>query len=207
MLYYFSYGISLGIAAGVSPGPVLALVISETLNHGLKAGMKVALALLITDIPIILLSLLAMFYFQKNNLILGILSVSGGVFLAFLARDNFRMSEFNRVNSKGNDSFRKGLIANLLNPAPYVFWLTIGTPILVRSYEGSMVDPVIFMLAFYVCLVGSKVLVAFLVNESRNFLKSGIYRWINYLLGLVLLLIAGKFVYDGYNYLFKGISA
>lgn len=55
MLEIFTFlisGIIFGLSAGISPGPLLALVISETLKFGRKEGIKVAIAPLITDIPI-----------------------------------------------------------------------------------------------------------------------------------------------------------
>ncbi|MBR9999120.1 MAG: LysE family translocator [Cyclobacteriaceae bacterium] len=202
MLYYFTYGFSLGLAAGISPGPVLALVISETINHGRKEGIKVAMALLITDIPIILFSMIVLYYLRDSNLIFGLLSVFGGFFLAYLSKDNFQAGEKVPVVRTRINSFRKGIIVNLLNPAPYVFWLTIGTPTLMKGWERSVLDSILFIVAFYICLVGSKVVVAYMVNKSKGFLRSSTYRWINFFLGILLLLMAVKFVYDGYNYLF-----
>jgi threonine/homoserine/homoserine lactone efflux protein len=50
-------GIILGLSAGFAPGPLLTLVISESLQHGVRSGIKVALAPIISDLPIILLTL------------------------------------------------------------------------------------------------------------------------------------------------------
>jgi len=52
----------LGVSAGFAPGPLLTLVISETLQHDIKSGVKVALAPIITDLPIIILSKLTNFH-------------------------------------------------------------------------------------------------------------------------------------------------
>lgn len=51
-------GMTLGLYAGFSPGPLLILVISQTLKHGYKEGVKVAFAPIITDVPIILITVL-----------------------------------------------------------------------------------------------------------------------------------------------------
>ena len=51
-------GVIFGLTLGVSPGPLLTLVISETLKHNRKEGIKVAIALTITDLPIVLITLL-----------------------------------------------------------------------------------------------------------------------------------------------------
>ncbi len=50
-------GIGLGLSAGISPGPILTLAISYTLQHGLKEGIKIAIVPLITDLPIIAITL------------------------------------------------------------------------------------------------------------------------------------------------------
>jgi len=52
----------LSVSAGFAPGPLLTLVISETLQHDIKSGVKVALAPIITDLPIIILSKLTNFH-------------------------------------------------------------------------------------------------------------------------------------------------
>jgi len=53
MTNFLTIGIMLGTSAGFAPGPLLTLVISESLQHGVKSGAKVALAPIITDLPII----------------------------------------------------------------------------------------------------------------------------------------------------------
>ena len=42
---------------GLAPGPLLALVLAQTLRHGPREGCKIALTPLVTDAPIIALSL------------------------------------------------------------------------------------------------------------------------------------------------------
>lgn len=74
-------GITLGLYAGFSPGPLLVLVISQTLKHGYKEGIKVALAPIITDVPIILVTVLFLSLISRYNSILGVISIIGGVYL------------------------------------------------------------------------------------------------------------------------------
>ncbi len=50
-------GLTIGFSAGVSPGPLLALVVTTSLRHGRWAGFQVAASPLVTDLPIIILSL------------------------------------------------------------------------------------------------------------------------------------------------------
>lgn len=54
MIGFLLSGILLGLSGGLAPGPLLTLVASETLRHGARAGVRVALAPLLTDLPIVL---------------------------------------------------------------------------------------------------------------------------------------------------------
>ena len=52
-------GLSIGLAAGLAPGPLQALILTATLQRGFGAGWRVAVAPLLTDAPIVALSVLA----------------------------------------------------------------------------------------------------------------------------------------------------
>ena len=81
---YILLGATLGLSAGISPGPLLALVISESLQHGRKEGIKVALSPLITDLPIILISILLLAGLGKSSAAIGLIAFAGALFLVFL---------------------------------------------------------------------------------------------------------------------------
>jgi threonine/homoserine/homoserine lactone efflux protein len=57
MITAFASGVLLGLSAGLSPGPMLALVLAQTLRRGPREGCKIALTPLVTDPPIILVTL------------------------------------------------------------------------------------------------------------------------------------------------------
>ena len=81
-------GISLGLAAGVSPGPLSALVVTTALQRGVAAGVRVAVAPLLTDLPVVALSVLAVGAFPTR--VLPYLAASGGVFVIILGVDTYR---------------------------------------------------------------------------------------------------------------------
>jgi len=198
MFYYLLSGITLGLSAGLSPGPLLALVLSETLAHGKKAGILVAFAPFLTDLPIILLSLLMINFLSSSHLAFGLLSFAGAFYLLWLARENFQTRQF-KVNTGGSGrSLKKGVLVNFLNPAPYLFWISVGSPLMIRGCDLNKMNPVLFLAGFYLLLVGSKVLIAVLVGVYRTRISDQLYRMINLFLGLLLILISLKFFYDGY---------
>lgn len=176
MLYYLSFGIVLGVTAGFSPGPLLALVVSETLAHGLSAGIRVALAPLLTDAPIVLLTLLVFTQLSGIDHILGAISLAGGCYVLYMAWESARGSTARAVEpDQSPRSLTKGVLTNALSPHPYLFWLSVGAPTVAKSVTVNVIAPAVFIGGFYLCLVGSKVLLAVLVGKSRVFLAGRVY--------------------------------
>jgi threonine/homoserine/homoserine lactone efflux protein len=191
-------GIVFGLGGGLTPGPLMTLVITETLKHGTKEGLKVALAPLITDLPVVLLSIFLLSKLSELNLIIGIISLIGAVFLVYLGYESFTFKgvEIDTTFFKPQ-SLKKGVIANIFNPAPILFWISVGAPTVLKGYEVSLMASIYFVFFMYFCLVGSKLLTATLVGKSRQFLKSRNYMLIIKILGVVLFVFALVFLKDG----------
>jgi len=197
-------GTILGLSAGLSPGPMLTLVITQTLQHGIREGMKVACAPLLTDVPIIIVCLGILSTIADVNLVLGILALIGGVYLFYLGISSFRFTGENLEDAAAKpQSLRKGVMINFLNPSPYLFWTSIGGPLVLKSPDSSLISALVFILPFYVLLVGSKVIVAVISGQSKNLLNSNHYRLIIRFLGLVLIGFGVLFWWDGLGYLFN----
>jgi threonine/homoserine/homoserine lactone efflux protein len=198
LLDALSKGTVLGLAAGFSPGPLTILVISETLRHGLRAGMKVSLAPILTDLPIIALAALLLDRLSSHPAALGGIALLGGGFLLHLGLGSLRPHE----GAVGHGlpaprSLIRGVTANFLNPNPYVFWIGVGTPILLEAFGRSWTHAAAFAGAFFFFIVGSKLLLAQLVHRSRAFLSGVLYRWTLRILGLLLIAYAILFFRDG----------
>lgn len=195
-------GAAIGFSAGIAPGPLLTLVISETLNHGWRSGVRVASAPLLTDIPIILASLLLVGGFSGSDTLLGVISLAGACYLAYLGWESlgFRPSETGDEEQVSR-SLRKGVITNLLNPHPYVFWLGVGAPLIIKGWRVGWSPPAMFLGGFFACLVGTKVAVALATSRFSGFLRSRAYIAIMRILGLVLFFFAALFLRDGLRFL------
>lgn len=202
MIAFLSVGVALGLYAGFSPGPLLTLVISQTIKHGPKEGVKVAVAPIITDFPIILVSTLLLARLSNYESVLGVVSILGGIFLVYLAYVSMRTKGVKvNIDEEVPYSFMKGAIVNALNPHPYVFWVTIGAPIIIKSLAESYIAPVLFVGSFFGCLIGSKVLLVVIAGKSRHFLTGRSYLYIMRALGIVLLFFAFVLFKDGLHLL------
>jgi threonine/homoserine/homoserine lactone efflux protein len=168
-------GLTLGIGAGVAPGPLLAVVIRTTLEGGFGAGARVALGPLLTDVPIIAVAVVLASALPDEAL--AALGVAGGLFLLWLGLDALRdvpapveAAVGERVAVDAAGSLCRGAVVNLLNPHPWVFWIAVGVPIL---GDGSVADGVLFLVPFYLMLIGAKLVVAAALGAGRERLLRG----------------------------------
>jgi len=201
---YLLSGLLLGLSAGLAPGPLLTLVVSETLQHGSRAGARVALAPLVTDLPIIVLTLLAVERLSRFQPLLAAISCLGGLVVLFLAYQILRIRAPGRIQdiaAPAPRSLRKGVAVNLLSPHPWLFWFSVGAPLLIKAAAESPASAAGFVAIFYLLLVGSKLVLARALGRWRSLLGGPAYLWTMRCLGLLLVFLALLLFRDGYTLL------
>lgn len=204
-LTLFAQGCVFGLAAGCTPGPTTAVVVAQTVRFGFLDGLKTAIAPLLTDAPIIILSVLLVGQLARFEPVLGIITLLGAAFLIYLAVESLSVRGVEIADENVEPrSIRKGFVTNLLNPHPYMFWFVIGAPTLLKAWGQGVPAAVLFITGLYVCLIGAKILIAWLVARSRGFLMSRGYVYVNRLLGVALIVFAILFTRDGLR--FFGVS-
>ncbi|WP_344963341.1 LysE family translocator [Streptomyces thioluteus] len=189
-------GVALGFSAGITPGPLLALVLSGTLRGGLATGLRVAAVPLLTDLPVVLLSVTALSALPDRAVAAG--GVAGGLFLLWLALSTLRearTAEMPRTgtaeaHAQGRRTLRQAALVNLLSPHPWLFWLTTGAPLLVDAWRDGPGGAGGFVLGFYALLVGSKALFAVVVARTRHRMTARAYRLL--LAGAAVLLLGAS---------------
>ncbi|MEJ2633286.1 MAG: LysE family transporter [Acidihalobacter sp.] len=192
-------GLLLGLAAGVAPGPMLALTVSQSLRYGLREGLRVAAAPLLSDLPIIAVTLAVLISFAQTRTVLGVIALLGGVYVGFLAWETWRSSPADMQPSKaGAGSLRKAVLTNFLNPHPYLFWVAAGGPFVLGALHASGVWAAAgFIAAFYVMLIGAKAVLALLVGHYRGLLRGRAYAYTLRVLALGLAVLALVLLSDG----------
>lgn len=190
----------MGLSAGISPGPLLALVITASLRSGLAGGLRVALAPFITDLPIIALSVLLAGYLPPEAL--RWVGTLGGLVVIWMGVETIRSgwkATLPDEQEAGGDPRRelwRGVVVNALNPHPYLFWATVGGPALVNGWRESPWHVLAFLVSFYGLLVGSKVLIAWLVSRQAGGLSLTWYRRVLVGCGVLMLAMGGVLIWQ-----------
>ncbi len=198
---YLLAGLTLGLAAGISPGPLMALVVAASLRSGLGGGLRVAVAPLLTDLPIVTLSILVMSRLPEAAL--RWVGVAGGLVVAWLGVEllrSVRTADLPQADAKASDpgaELLRGVVVNLTNPHPYLFWAAVGAPTVLDAWAKSAWQAIAFLAGFYALLVGTKVALAWGVSQAHGLLSTRAYRIALALSGCAMLVLAGNLLWQG----------
>lgn len=197
------YGVILGLFAGSSPGPLFALLVSETLRHGKREGIRIAISPLITDLPILLFVFIILANLIQYDFVIGMISLFGACYLIYLGIENLKINiQALVVKRKEENALKKGILTNLLNPSPYLFWLTIGGPTILRSLEINYVLSIIFVLGFYCVFIMFNLIIILILINLKSIIESVYYLYTVRALGIALFIFALFYVVDGFKLIF-----
>ena len=200
MWAYLGLGLSMGLSSGMSPGPLLTLVVTASLRSGLAGGLLVAMAPIITDVPIIALAVLLADRLPPEAL--RWVGTVGGLVVLWLGVEILRsvreaiLPGDSGAQADPRQEFRRGVAVNALNPHPYLFWATIGGPALVSGWRISPWHALAFIIPFYVLLIGSKMAIAWLVSRHSGGLSLIWYRRVLGGCGLLLLAMGAWLIWQ-----------
>lgn len=194
-------GVALGVIEGIKPGPLLTMVIRETLSGGLRAGVWTATAPIFTDGPLIIVSLLAASWISTRPSILIVISILGAAYLLKMGLECFSIeppsSDLAEVDV--SDSFKRGVLTNLLNPNVYIFWFLIGGPLMASVADEEPLAPVAYAVTFLVSIIIVKSIIALAFDRSRGNLSRRSYSIMLSLCGVAMIFFAIGFTYQAYD--------
>ncbi len=157
MVVHVVQGAAYGFAAAVQPGPFQAYLISQTLRRGWRRSLPIVLAPLVSDGPIILLTLFALSHVPPWWV--QALRFLGGLYILYLAAGAWRSC---RISAKrdlgapsGGQSVFQAAFVNLLNPSAYLYWGLVTGPLLISGWRENPANGVGFLVGFYVAVVAS----------------------------------------------------
>ena len=184
------------MVAGLKHGPLGVFVIHQTMSKGYFQGFVSSLAPILTDGPIILLALLLTLQINDLNWFISFISILGAVYLTNISYNIFRapVSVAPYGRGTGKSSFATAVKINFLNPAPYIFWLVIGTGYILM---GSKSDAAIFIFCTIFSLCATKFGVAVAIRRLGEQFEPKVYAIILRSLSVPLLVFSAQLLYSG----------
>ncbi len=170
-------GSLLGLFSGAVPGPFTAMIAVTALRHGFWAGFRVAVIPLASETAV--MALTALLLSQLPGQALRWMGIVGGVFVFFLAMRTFKESRESPHEEPEVSSGRRTLESMLLavlSPAPWVFWLLVGSPLFLGAYHQGWGHAAAFLGSFLGVFVGIYVGVARAASFGHKRLPEHWYR-------------------------------
>jgi threonine/homoserine/homoserine lactone efflux protein len=130
--------------------------------------------------------------------VIGLISIFGACYLVYIGLENFRTkTDKSEIMIVRKEAFKRAIITNLLNPHTYLFWISVGSPIILETLETDASAIIPFLLGFYAFLIGSMTFVALIMDRSKSLVKSKYYSYVVRVLGIVLISFALVFLIEG----------
>lgn len=188
--------LTLGITAGLKPGPLGIYVIHQTLSHGARSGLLASFAPFVSDGPIILGSFLLVNSFKQFDSFITLISVAGALYIAFIAVKLLMAGPVVQQPATAPAGFLTAVRINLLNPAPYIFWSTVGGTYLLQN---DLLYASLFAVLFLTTLSTTKFLMALSIKKLGDRFSDRLIARLLKLLALFLIFFALRLFINAFS--------
>jgi threonine/homoserine/homoserine lactone efflux protein len=181
------------------PGPMFTVTIAKSLKSP-WAGVLVSLGHAVIEVPLILLVYFGLANFFQNEIVKLVLSVLGGGMIVWMGIDLFRARK--KLAREGRDTsynaFVAGILMSGLNPFFLVWWVTVGSLLLITFIDavGDWGLP-FFIIVHWLCDLVWLSVVSFFIYRTHTFWGEKVQVWVFIILSLALLYFGGQFIVKG----------
>lgn len=191
----------LGSFAGLAPGPYTTMVAATGLEKGFRPAARLALTPLVTDIlPLITTALLLD---VLNRTALTVIGIMGGLIvlvvgLRFLHHHRHPAQTGVDIHAAAPQSahFWHVALSAVLTPAPWLFWLVVGSPLMLRSWNRSPEEGVVYVFVLFATNIGTATSLAWGTSHGRRVMTPKWRRRALLLTGAALSLAGGFLVWQ-----------
>ena len=162
MIGLLLHGGGLGLSAAATPGPFQAVLVAESLRRGPVRSAPLALVPIASDAPAI--AVVTLVLTQVSGGLLRALSVAGGAVLLWLGAGALRASQgpgsaLAEPATPGARGFLHAAAVNVTNPNVWIFWSTVGGPVLASAWREAPGRALAFLAGFYACITAGNLVI------------------------------------------------
>ncbi|MCX7912323.1 MAG: LysE family translocator [Dehalococcoidales bacterium] len=192
------------------PGPMFAVTLAKSLKSP-WAGVMVSLGHAVVEVPIILLVYFGLANFFQHEIVRLVLSVLGGGMIIWMGIDLFRARR--RLAREGRDTsynaFVAGILMSGLNPFFLVWWVTVGSLLLMNFLGAVGVWGLpLFIIVHWLCDLVWLSIVSVTIYKTHSFWGERVQEGVFIVLSLALLYFGAQFIVRGLSgYLEAGLTS
>jgi threonine/homoserine/homoserine lactone efflux protein len=183
-------GFVIGLTGALAPGPTLVATINASMAGDWTTGLKVSLGHAIVELFLVILILLglATVALPYTTLIAGI----GGIALVFfgiLTITGSRKATMHLLPAQPiANPYMAGLVTSAANPYFWIWWLSIGSAMVIAGLEGGLALAGAFMVGHWTADIAWFTLVSTGVSKGKILFSDTVYQKIMGLCGIFLIL-------------------
>lgn len=200
-LLNFIISVILITASGaLAPGPLFFVTLSYGAKYGAKCGLMFSIAHTLIEFSVVILFTFGIVTIAATPLVKLIIGMVGGISLLIFGAKQIQNTLSPKIKItfqevKTQNLFLLGLALTGLNPFFIIWWLTVGSKLILLSLEFAALGGVIIM---YICHVWIDyvwyILVAHFAKIGMNMIGSKGYRVTMAFLGIILIYFGLAFI-------------
>jgi threonine/homoserine/homoserine lactone efflux protein len=183
-------GFVIGLTGALAPGPTLVATINASIKGNWTTGLKVSIGHIVVELFLVLFILLglATVALPYTSVISGI----GGT--ALVAFGALTITESTKATMSGSqvqtvaNPYMAGLVTSAANPYFWIWWLSIGSAMVIAGLQGGLVLAGAFMLGHWTADTTWYTLVSTGVSKGTTIFSDTVYQKIMVLCGIFLIL-------------------
>lgn len=199
----------IGLSGALMPGPMLSVCIAESYKKGFWAGPLIVLGHSLPEFALMVLFSLGLNRFIKNDTVIGVIGIVGGLFLGWLAvRIFIEVRQGITIDLTAREDIGWGPVVagvwtSVSNPGWIVWWATIGARYILLSLDHGIVGLAFFFVGHVMADLVWYSLVSFLVSRGRGRISDRVYHVVLFVCSLMVFGFAVLFFVNGIMNLLK----
>ncbi|MDD1672128.1 MAG: LysE family translocator [Methanomicrobiales archaeon] len=191
----------IGLTGALAPGPTLVATIQASVRGGWTVGPKVTLGHIAIETLVFLLILFgfsaaALTYSHPVALLGGSALIGFGI---LTVKESMHAHLDRQSPSAFSNPYLAGVITAITNPYFWIWWLTVGSTLVIEALESGILLAVIFMVGHWSADAGWLTAVSTGIHRGRTILSENGYQ-------RVLLLCGAFLIFFGSYYLITAIA-
>ncbi len=180
---------TIGLTGALAPGPTLVATINSSLKSGWTAGPKVALGHALVELFVFLLIVLGLAaaaqQYSRFTAVLGGLALIA--FGLLTVKGSKKASLTAPASNTAQNPYLAGVLTSAANPYFWIWWLSIGSAMVINGLKGGLVLASLFMIGHWGADFGWYTLVSASLDKGRKVLSEVNYQRILALCGCFLI--------------------
>ena len=144
-------GFLIGLTGALAPGPTLVATINASLAGNWTAGLKVSLGHIVLETAIFFLIILGLASIASPYTVL--IALVGGIALIIFGVMTIAGSRTATLSTSPAQGvacpYTAGLLTSAANPYFWIWWLSVGSALLISSLEGGLLLAAVFMIGHW----------------------------------------------------------